>query len=63
MTSVTDRNSYKVMSKRGSLMASRINTDGENGADQMEQIFDVSEENHELRLELHEIQEQDAETR
>jgi chromosome segregation ATPase len=44
-------------------MASRINTDGENGADQMEQIFDVSEKNHELRLELHEIQEQDAETR
>jgi chromosome segregation ATPase len=29
----------------------------------MEHIFDVSEENHELRLELHEIQEQDAETR
>jgi chromosome segregation ATPase len=29
----------------------------------MEEIFDVGEENHELRLELHEIQEQDAETR
>lgn len=44
-------------------MASRINTDGGDGADQMEEIFDVGEENHELRLELHEIQEQDAETR
>jgi chromosome segregation ATPase len=58
---VSNRNS--VYGKGGSMVTSGKDTEGGDSADQMEEIFLVGEENNELRMELHEIQEKDYETR